>query len=198
MIIKYENFLSTRFDLVIRYYFLEKTDFDAIKAKNLALSGKYKFLRIIFDKLLTIDVKTNSHAAKKSKLYKSSYGEHVARQLFFMKNWLWIEENISSEWTKNNPYPIKMNGVGGSVKRFIISLNNNNTLYWMFSEKGKTLLELWKENSYKELMEPKKWKKIMKSKNHMMGKMLKLNFFSDDTYVGDKKLYEEYIRNIQT
>lgn len=198
MIINYEKFLSTRFDLVIRYYFLEQTNFNAGKAKKLALTGKYNALRVVFDKLLTIDVKTKPHVAKKAGLTKLTYGKHVANQLFYMTNWSWIEANISDEWNKNNPYLVKMNGLGCSVKRFMISLKYNKKLYWIFTRKGKNLLSLWDEHLYKKLIEPTEWKKIMKSKNRMMNKMLKLNFFSDDTYVGDKKLYEEYIRNIQT
>jgi len=199
ILINYKNFLSTRFDLVIRYYILEQVDFNAGEAKILALTGKYNFLRIVFNKLLTIDVKTKPGVAKKARLVSiHNYGNHVAKQLFYMTNWLWIEKNISNDWNKNNPYLVKMNGLGCSVKRFMASLKYDKKLYWIFTKKGKNMLSLWDENLYKELIESKKWKEIMKSKNHMIDKMSSLNFFSDDTYVGDKKLYEEYIRNIQT
>jgi len=194
--INYKKFLSTRFDLVIRYYFLEKVNFDVIKAKELAMSDN--ILKNVFDKLLTIDVKTNPHAAKKMKLSKLSYGNHVANQLFYMPNWLWIEENISNKWIKNNPYLVKIDGLGMSVKRFMISLKYGYNIYWEFKKGGKTLLSLWREELYKELLEPNKWKEIIKSKNNMIDKMLYLDFFSKNTYVGDKNLYEKYIRNLQT
>ena len=80
----------------------------------------------------------------------------------------------------------------------MISLKYDNKLYWIFTKKGKNILSLWDEKLYKKLIISKKWFKIMKSKNNMMNKMLSLDFFSDETYVGDKNLYEEYKRNIQT
>lgn len=192
--INYYKFLSTRFDLVIRYYFLEKANFVAEKAKKIAMNDN--ILKKVFDKLLTIDVKTNPHSAKKIKYSKLSYGNHVANQLFYMPNWLWIEKNISNNWIISNPYPVKINGLGMSVKRFMITLKNGYNLYWEFKRDGKTLLALWREELYKELLELNKWKEITKSKNKMIDRMSYLNFFSENTYVGDKKLYEEYIRNL--
>jgi len=182
---------------VIRYYLLEQTNFNASEAKKLVATGKYNSLRAVFDKLLTIDVKERPHVAKKAAKSKLTYGKLVANQLFYMLNWSWIENNISNEWMKNNPYLVRINGVGCSVKRFLISLKTDRKLYWIFTRKGKNMLSLWDEKLYEESVEPVEWIKIIKSKNRMMNKMLKLNFFSDDTYVGDKILYEEYIRNIQ-
>lgn len=197
MIINYKKFLSTRFDLVIRYYFLEKSNFVAIKAKKLALSREYNWLRVVFKKLLIIDVKTNSHSARKvRKLTNPSYGIHVAERLFSMTGWSWIEENISNNWMKTCPYPIEINGLGMSAKRFMISLKYDKKLYWMFTRMGKNMLALWDENLYKELLTSSQFEGIIKSKNNMMDKMARLNFFSDETYVGDKKLYNKYIKNL--
>jgi len=192
--IDYYKFLSTRFDLVIRYYFLEKAKFNTEKALN--LSKNDNILKEVFNKLLIIDIKTNPWSAKKIKKSKLSYGDHVANQLFYIPNWLWIEKNIKSDWFISNPYPVKIDGLGCSVKRFMITLKYGQTLYWEFKKDGKTLLALWKEELYKELLDSNKWKEIMKSKNNMIDRMLYLKFFSNNTYVGDKKLYEEYIRNL--
>ena len=199
MIIDYNKFLSIRFDLVIRYYFLEKANFNAIEAKKLVLSSRYKFLRLVFKELLIRDIKTKPGIAKKNKLVNiHDYGEYVSQQLFHMPNWNWIEKNMNNDWIKKNPYLVKIDGLGCSVKRFLISLKYGKNLYWEFKKKGKTLLSLWDENLHKELLTSDQFKKIMKSKKNMMNKMAILDFFSDETYVGDKKLYEKYIKNLQT
>lgn len=200
IVIDYEKFLSTRFDLVIRWYFLEKAGFDAQVARVLAGSCQYKDVRDVFALLLKIDVSEVPHAADKirrAKILESGYGLRTANQLFSMSNWSWIEGQIQipngEKWFRENPYPVKVDGLGLAVKRFILTLKYRKRLYWEFKGEGKTPLSLWKQHKYKKWLEMRRYSEIEEASHRMVSRMKKLEFFSTDTYVGEKGLCEKYL-----
>lgn len=200
--IDYEYFLSRRFDLVIRYHLLRATDFDGQRAKTLVNSDKYRNLRDISGKLLKGDMNSKKGIMKKVKNnnFKGPLGDLVARQLFYQPNWNWIDNEIrkGQEWIDANPYDIRIDVLGLSVKRFLLTMKHKRTLSWVFKTHGKTPLELWKKQNYKELLETSEFNSIQKSQNLMMIRMKKLKFFSLNTYKGGQELLEKYKRDIQT
>lgn len=197
--INYNKFFKNRFDLVIRYYIFKRVNFGIDESYLDAISNKYDDIKRVSGLLLKRDMK-NPRIYKKTKhVNKIQYGYHVMEKLFLPWNLFWIEKQIitSEKWIKDNPYPIKINGLGMAQKRFILTLKHNKSLYWYFEEKDDyEVLALWNENNYKKLLKDKTWNKLKKSKNKMIDKMTILNFFSKNTYVGDKKLYEKHIRNL--
>ncbi len=189
-VVDHEKFLASRFDLVIRWYFLEKTNFDAERAKSLAKSSSYAPLRNLFDSLLKMDMAENPHIAMKvRKAGIGDYGQHIMNKLFFTPNWQWVEKSMLNKngWIIKNPYPVRIDGLGLSVKRFLLALKHERSLYWEFKERGKAPLNLWKQHLHKKLLIPRGYDKIMQAGHRMLIKMNKLEFFSMDTYVGDKK-----------
>ena len=208
-IIDYNDFLSLRFDLVIRYYLLEQAGFDVRKARTLSTEDKY--LKKIYKELLKTDVKTNPHSLKKTRgISNEKYGDLVAEKLFYhwgSKNrgdsWLWMEKQTNENWINwitENPYLIQTDGIGTSVKRFSTALIHEKPLYWKLIPKGekKQLLALWDERQYKETMKPTKYEKIKESKKRMIDRMKNLDFFSRSTYIGEEDLITEYILNRRT
>lgn len=195
IVVNHKKFLSLRFDLVIRWYFLEKARFDAREAKILARSDQYKHLRNVFARLLKEDTKI-PYILKKVKTTRepeAMYGVLVARQLFSMQNWEWIEEQMAKgeEWIEDNPYPVRIDGLGLSVKRFILALKHNRNLYWEIKVKGKAQLHLWKQKMYKKMMK-RQYEEIREAENRMLIRMKRLEFFSDEFYKGDEDLLKKY------
>jgi len=202
IIVNHEKFLASRFDLVIRWHLLEKTDFNTRDAMALAGDKQYGDLRNVFSTLLKMDVAQIPNTAKKvkkSKIPIDGYGQHVARQLFIVKNWTWIGRQMlkGETWIKKNPYAVRFDGLGMSVKRFILALKHERSLYWIFKEEGKVLHNLWKQQKYETLLGSSRYNEIEKTRNRMLVKMKQLEFFSANTYVGDKKFLEIHLMNFR-
>lgn len=196
IIVNHKKFLSKRFDLVIRWYFLEKTGFDAEEAKLLAGSSQYVHLRAIFTMLLKQDTKIPHilNKVRKTKEPVHMYGYLVARQLFFLPNWHWIERQMEEGdgWIGDNPYPIRFDGLGLSVKRFVLALKYKRNLYWEIKKKGKAPLQLWNQHKYRKMMKSHEYDKIKEAEHRMLIRMKELNFFSDEFYRGNEVLLKAY------
>ena len=197
--IDYEYFLSRRFDLVIRYHLLRESDFEAKKAALLVSGNEYKELREISGVLLKRDMKSKEGIAKKVERqhYNGPLGDLVAIRFFDLHHWIWVEDQMKrgQKWINENPYEMRVDVLGLSVKRFLLALTYERILPWVFKTQGKTLLELWKKQNYEELSE---FDNIQKSQDIMMMNMKKLEYFSLDTYKGEEVLLEEYKRHLQT
>ena len=182
-IVDYEYFLSRRFDLVARYYILQESNFRRGKVKTVINDPKHSNLRDIFAKLLRT-------AGNKKR---------VGTELFLTNNWNWVNEKITADqtWINKNPYEIKIDAIiGGSVKRFLLPLLHEKPLPWIFVSKKKGLKLLWREGTYKKTLPTTEFNEIKKSKQTMMEKMEKLNFFSLNTYIGEEVLLEKYKKNL--
>lgn len=200
IVVDHEKFLSTRFDLVIRWYFLEKAGFDIQRAGVLTGGEQYDDLRNAFATLLTIDVTEGLYVADKvrrASVKPHEYGRHVAGKLFLpIKNWSWIGERMieGEKWIRKNPYSVRVNGLGLSVKRFMLSLKHKRRLYWEFQEKGKASLSLWKQFLHKQLLNSNIYAEIEKAERRMVVRMKELEFFSAGTYMGKKNLFKIYMK----
>ena len=204
--VNYEKFLAVRFDFVLRYYLLEKAKFDSRKARALiVMNPQYEYLRQVFAELLAFDVsdKRLAKSLNRARVLSDAnlYGMYYADQLFIdysdrrfsMKNchdWLWIKNQMmkGEEWIKENPFCIAVNGLALNSKRFVLALVYDRPLYWKIVKVEWGAFNIWKEIRYKELLDSDKYNELEESKNRMLCRMEKLNFFSMDTYVGDKRL----------
>jgi hypothetical protein len=182
--IDYEYFLSRRFDLVTRYHILRESDFSRHKARTLINEKRHSDLKSIFSTLLRLGTKVHL----------------VEENLFPAKNWHWLENKIkkNQRWINKNPYPVKLDLIGGSVKRFLISLIHKKPLPWIFLPAKREFKNLWKEETYKKMLKAAEFSDIKNSQEAMMKNMRELNFFSLDTYRGEEVLLEEYKAYIQT
>lgn len=206
--VNYEKFLAARFDFVLRYYLLEKAKFNSREARALIImNSRYEYLRRVFAELLASDVgdKRVAKFLNKARVLSDArlYGMYYADQLFIDYNdrrfqalpfhdWLWIESQMmkGEEWIKENPFCIAVNGLALSTKRFVLALAYDRTLYWRIIEVKRATLNIWKEIRYKELLDLDRYNELEESKDRMLRRMEKLNFFSIDTYVGDGRLLE--------
>ena len=204
--VNYEKFLAVRFDFVLRYYLLEKAKFDSRKARALIImSSQYEYLRQAFAKLIASDVgdKRLAKPLNRARVLSdaSLYGMYYADQLFIdyndryflMKpghNWLWIESQMmkGKDWIKEHPFRVAVNGLALNSKRFVLALVYDRLLYWKIIKVEWGTFNIWKEIRYKELLDSDKYNELEESKNRMLHRMEKLNFFSMDTYVGDERL----------
>lgn len=185
--INYNEFLENRFDLVIRYHIFESVNFGIDEAYLDSISNKYNDIKNVCGNLLETDIKKPRVNKKSKHVSKSNYGHHVMEKLFLPWNLFWIEKQMttSDNWLKSKPYPVNLEHIGISVKRFIIALKHNKKLYWSLVDRPQLeVLELWKESNYKKLLKDKTWNKIEKSKNNLLERMSSLDFFSEDTHIG--------------
>ena len=194
IVIDHAEFLSMRFDLVIRYYLLENHKFNAKGAGNsVSLYGRYEHLRSVFGQLLKMDVVEKEiirmKMKKKRKMPEKKYGDYVALKLFLMRNWSWIEGRMAKDdgWIRENPYLVMRSGLGTSVKRLLLALKYGRTLYWQYGG-SKTRRRSWEESEYEKLLGLNEYSEIRDAKSRMMDRMGELGFFSVDTYVGDRSL----------
>ncbi len=201
--IDHEKFLSERFDFVLRYRLLEEAEFDSRKARSLAMGFGYGYMRNVFRDLLAMDAgdRRVANALGKAGVFSDDlYGLYYADQLFIdyndrrfsMKsghNWLWIEEQIvdGEQWGRHNPFRVTISGFALDTKRFTLTLIYDRPLYWTMVGIEQNRLNLWKESRYRKLLSPDKYGELEKSKNRMLYRMGKLDFFSIDMYMESRK-----------
>ena len=202
IVIDHSEFLSTRFDLVVRCYFLEKTRFGIRKAAALACSDQYGYLRDVLGELLEADAARHARVVRNlRKTPRKGYGLHVANRLFHSANWSSMQASImkGEELIKRFPYPVGYGGPGLAAKRFVLSLLYRRKLYWRFtrwnprSNAIRPDLNLWKEKEHERLLEQDKYNDLVGTKKRMLRGMRRLEYFSVDTYMGDKRLLERYL-----
>ena len=193
--VNYSDFLSKRFDLVIRYHLLEQVDFDVVKAEKLLFSKEYEFLHSIFRTLLEQDIVNDPFVKSKTEKSINKTGvllKHIgAEQFFHVSSWKDVQKAIKGDIVKliHQPYVLGFEGVGRSVKRFLIALQYKKKLYWCRLPGGKGR-ESWKEANYKSLLPVEWYRTFKKSQKKMMEKMYELRFFSDSHLVdrGEKTI----------
>jgi len=202
IVIDYSEFLSTRFDLVVRCHFLEKAKFNIGSAVALLYSDQYEYLRSVFGELLEIDMAMHARVVKNlKKAPREGYGFHVASRLFHNGNWSSIQAQMveGEKLIRRFPYPVRYGGLGLAAKRFVLALIYKRKLYWRFiywdTKPGVVQLDLslWKEKKYEKLLERDKHEELMETKNRMIKGMGKLKYFSIDTYMGNEGLLERYL-----
>lgn len=168
--IDYLKFISYRYDLVLRYYFLESTGFNIDSAIIMFGKRKYAFIR---------------------KRILESKGQNWP--LFKGKsNWGFVLNNLSrnSEWTKEHPYIITPEFVGISVKRFLLSLHLNQPLYWTISNryyKPITRRKVWDRDTYVTTLSLEQSKMLMDIELKMLAHMNRLKFFRPETFISESE-----------
>jgi len=166
--IDYPKFISNRYDLVLRYYFLESTGFDIDSAVDMFEQEEYDLIREII-----LDTKQNLPLFKRR------------------DHWDFVFDSLikDHEWTKKHPYIITPEYVGVSVKRFLYSIHLNQSLYWTVSNRyykpivGKTV---WERDTYIAsplLKQSKILKMLINSELKMLEDMNRLKFFRPETYI---------------
>lgn len=202
IVIDHSEFLSTRFDLVVRCHFLEKTRFGVRKAAALLCSDQYEYLRDVFGKLLEVDMARHARVVRNlRKTPREGYGFHVANRYFHSANWSSMQACMirGEELIRRFPYPVGYGGPGLACKRFVLALIYRRKLYWRFtrwnsrSDAVRSDLNLWKEEEYEKLLEQDKYDELIVTKKKMLKGMRRLEYFSVDTYVGDKGLLKRYL-----
>ncbi len=190
--IEYGKFLSSRFDLVLRYYFFEKAGFNSKEMLSLIGSRQYYYLKDVFTKLIIIDCKDRYKRKflKRARVFsEDSHGLHYT-DTQDGSNWLWVERQmaVDSEWIKKNPYRIGSNGIPFDTKRLVLALVYKRVLYWIKMRKDAPgPFKLWEEESYEDLLGPSRFGEFKGAKDRMIRKMEELDFFSIDMYVESRK-----------
>lgn len=108
--ISYDQFCKKRYDIVLRYHLLSQANFDISKAHELFLSNTYAPLRSALQRV-------NPRLLKKG--------------LFDTQTWTYVEDRIQSDaWRKTHPYRLTSHGYGENVKRLLLALKHDVSLYW--------------------------------------------------------------------
>lgn len=112
MNIDYKQFCYNRFDIVIRYFLLTKSQFNVFKASNILDQKEYLSLKSAINKV-------NPRLINKG--------------IFNQKRWCYVEKSIlnNPNWLKAYPYSLNLKtNFGYDVKRLLLSIKYKRSLYW--------------------------------------------------------------------
>ena len=172
-LISHSEFLSKRFDIVIRFHFLKETWFNVDDATALYTSIEYKFLEEILER---------------SKLFESK-NKHT---------WNYVDEQIKKDrhWLRGVPYVLTTMGVGLAVKRFLMAIKYGAPLFWFVTdycpekanpENKKFYNEKWLKRTYIENLMKKHMDRFEKAQECLEHLMNWYSFFSEKTLIGRLK-----------
>ncbi len=168
-LIDHEKFIEQRYDILIRFYFLELAGFDVEKAKEIYESEEYGFLEPVLERLKIFD------SNKK-------------------KTWKYIDAQVSKdvEWMKRFPYLVTMGGCGLSVKRFLLSTRYWGVkLYWMqidhHMDMDKVGFYKWNRDTYKDVLTRQQFNLFRDKERTLLMVMREGDYFSEKTKVGHLK-----------
>jgi len=175
ILVDYKEFFQIRFDLVIRYYILEEFDWDLSKA----FKESEEFIENIV-KQMPIDGK---------KLFKNS------KKLFKKeKSYEWMSNNLKDNdtWLSKNPYIICEQNFGSSVKRFLMTIKHKKNLWWQKEIRTKIKNKAyWQKETWKEILKPEEFDKLIKTENRL------IKYMTDNNFFDEKYLIKELIKPIK-
>jgi hypothetical protein len=181
--IDYGEFLSKRYDLVVKYRILRGVGYDFEKAYRTVTEGKeFSFLRGVYRELgKTLPKKTKRTGYKLARLFDDA-GDLIIHNLFFVKNFQWLERVIlDGSWLKENPYGVRPDNRGIPGKRFLVALKLNKPLYWSqepFMVHYKTrMLRTQDRDEYRRVLSAGRFAGFEKVMGYMMEHMNVNRFF---------------------
>lgn len=171
ILVDYDKFFEKRFDIVLRYYILEESNWDIPKSEIMSKNG---FIKYAFQKM--------------------PLGSKI---LFNKTSYEWISKNLTDIWLKENPYIIYGSNNGTSVKRFLITIKNKKELWWKIENKNVKNKLWWEKSRWMKILESKDYNKLIESENKLIKIMKDNNFFHKDyLLIGETKQKEKIKINI--
>ncbi len=176
--LNYDFFCSKRFDIVIRYYLLTKSNYNVFDADKLLGNKKYASLKRAI-------IKTNPRL--------------IAKGIFNLERWIYVENAIVNRryWLRANPYLINIKtNYGNDVKRLLMAIKHKVPLYWsqdnnMEEKKG------FQKSAYLDFLPESLVIELKEAEHSMIEQMRQLSFFSLDQRITKPALFLNKIRDFQ-
>lgn len=164
ILVDYKEFLKKRFDLVVRYYILEKANWNLLKVEKILKNG---FIKEEFKQM--------SPGSKK----------------LFNKNdaYKWIDDTLKNNntWLKENPYIIYGINNGTSVKRFLMAIKHKKKLWWQIENGSIKNKIYWQKEKWKEILKLEEFNILLEAENKLIKYMTDNNFFDKKYLIGKIK-----------